>query len=371
MERSHIIAIAGAAVFVLYVGFQLFGGSGELDEAMPLARARGGAERGSDASGGSDYSGRGESNDGRSASSSRGSEGSRSRTGGSGVSSRGEGGSRRDASTGGTRLSQTLASRAERRAAGSAGAGTRAGGAAGGGSGVFDRTGSRQLEGGGAPHRSDVVEHLASQPSSASGRAADNDDDEGENGDVALQLKRPEDTEGAGVKKDVEAPDQSDEGLTFTEGSQLAFPDGGNLNGEAGTISFEIEPNWNGNDETNNSLVTLRSEHGWSNRIELVKNGRYLRFILADNVGREADISVPIDSWVPGEAHDVKATWANGRTELYIDDVKVGENSYTEFIRPDAPLYIGSDHRGSSYSGLNGTVRNFKAENTSPLGSSS
>lgn len=370
MERSHIIAIAGAGVFVLYLAFQLFAPSGELDEAMPLARARSAGERGGDAGEGSNYSGRGDSGDGRHASSSRGGESSRSRTGGSGLSSRSEGGSRRESAAGGSRLSQTLASRAERRAAGSVGSGTRAGGGTTGGSGVFDRTGSRQLEGGGAPHRSDVVEHLASQPSSAAGRAADGDD-EGESGDVALQLKRPEDADGAGLRQDVEAPDQSDEGLTFTEGSKLAFPDGGNLNGEAGTISFEIEPNWNGNDETNNSLVTLRSEHGWSNRIELVKNGRYLRFILADNVGREADISVPIDSWVPGEAHDVKATWANGRTELHIDGVKVGENTYTEFVRPDAPLYIGSDHRGSSYSGLNGTVRNFKAENTSPLASSS
>jgi hypothetical protein len=226
------------------------------------------------------------------------------------------------------------------------------------------------LEGGGAPRRSDVVEYLASQPA-ASGRSSAADGDE-TNDDVALELKRPEDAEGAGVKKGVEAPEASDEGLTFTEGSVLAFPDGGNVNGEAGTISFEIEPNWNGNDETNNSLVTLRSEHGWSNRLELVKNGRYLRFILSDNAGREADISVPIDSWVPGESHEIEATWANQKTELHIDGVKVGENTYTEFIRdPGAPLYIGSDHRGSTYSGLNGTMRNFKATNNSRLATTS
>lgn len=369
MERSHIIAIASAFIFVAYLGFQLFAPSGELDEGLPLARARSGA--GADADSDGDYGNSGSGSDGRYASSGRsGGDSGGSRGTGAGVGSgRNEGGSRRD-SAGSSRLSQTLAARAERRAGGSVGSGSRAGGGVAGGSGVFDRAGGR-LDGGGAPRRSDVVELLASQPATSAGRSRDDNDEDGKDGEVALELKRPEDTENAGVNKDVKAPDASDEGLTFTEASQLAFPDGGNLSGEAGTISFEIEPNWNGNDETNNSLVTLRSEHGWSNRIELVKNGRYLRFILADNVGREADISVPIDAWVPGEAHDVKAMWEAGKTALYIDDVKVGENTYNGFDRPDAPLYIGSDHRGSSYSGLNGTIRNFKAQNTSSLGSSS
>lgn len=359
MERTHILVIAGAFVVVAFIGFQMFAGSGELDEGMPLSRARNAAER----SGlGSDDSNTGDAGHGRYAADGgrAGGESGRSRSAGTGLASGSkDGGARRGS---GSRLGQTaLASRGER-GGGTVGSGSRAGGGSTGGSGVFDRGGTRQLEAG-APRRSDVVEYLASQPSSA-GRSRDSAADAPE-GDVALELKRPEDADAAGVKKDVEAPDASDEGLTFTEASVLAFPDGGNVSGDAGTISFEIEPNWHGNDETNNSLVTLRSEHDWSNRLELVKNGRYLRFILSDATGREADISVPIDAWTPGEAHDVEATWGAQKTALFIDGVKVGENTYERFDRPNAPLYIGSDHRGSSYSGLNGTFRNFKVTNAS------
>jgi hypothetical protein len=360
MERNHILVIAGALVVIAFIGFQMFSG-GDLDEGMPLSRARNAAERGG--AGGDDD---GDVAGGRYAEDGRGGgESGRGRSGSTGLGSgRNESGSRREGGSG-SRLGQTaLAGRGERGGA-AVGSGGRAGGH-GSGSAVFDRGGSRQIEGG-APHRSDVVEYLASQPST-NGRAH-NADSEEKDDDVALELKRPEDADSAGVKKGVEAPDASDEGLTFTEGSVLAFPDGGNISGEAGTISFEIEPNWNGNDETNNSLVTLRGEHDWSNRIELVKNGRYLRFILSDNVGREADISVPIDAWTPGETHDVEATWGDQKTALFIDGVKVGQNTYTEFVRPDAPLYIGSDHRGSTYSGLNGTLRNFKVKNASNLSS--
>lgn len=370
MERTQALVIAGAAVVVAFVGFQMFAGSGSLDDGMPLSRARNATEPGAD---GSDETGE----DGRYAAGSRADgESGRGRSGGTGLGSgRADGGSRRESGTGSggdrsgarSRLSQTaLASRREH-GGGTVGSGTRGGGSSGG-SGVFNRSGSRQLEAR-APRRSDVVEYLASQPAS-SGRSGDSASKKTDD-DVALELKRPEDADGAGLKKEVEAPGASDEGLTFTEGSQLAFPDGGNLNGEAGTISFEIEPNWNGGDETNNSLVTLRSEHGWSNRIELVKNGRYLRFILSDATGREADISVPIDAWSPGEAHDVEATWGAQKTALFIDGVQVGENTYEKFDRPDAPLYIGSDYRGSTYTGLNGTVRNFKATNASRFSPSS
>lgn len=355
MERNQIFVIAGACVVVGFIGFQMFSG-GHDDEGMPLSRAKSAAQRG-----GADGDSGGDSADGRYASSGSraGGESGRGRSGGTGLGlNRNEGSSRREP---GSRLAQTgLAGRANRD--GTVGSGSAAGGS-GGGSAVFDRGGSRHMEGG-APRRSDVVEYLASQPA-ASGRSRNSDSEDGDKGDVALELKRPEDANSAGVKKGVEAPNAGEEGLTFTEGSQLAFPDGGNLNGEAGTISFEIEPDWNGNDETNNSLVTLRSEHGWSNRIELVKNGRYLRFILADNVGREADISVPIDSWTPGEAHDIRATWGEQKTALFIDGAKVGENTYTEFVRPDASLYVGSDHRGSTYNGAKATFKNFKATNTS------
>src|SRR5262249_24477737 len=41
--------------------------------------------------------------------------------------------------------------------------------------------------------------------------------------------------------------------VEFTDDAQLSFPAGGNVNSSAGTISFEIRPQWGGADETNNS----------------------------------------------------------------------------------------------------------------------
>jgi hypothetical protein len=352
MERSQILLIVGGILVVGFVGFQMFSGGADLDEGIPLSRLQ--AER--RAAAGDDESGGGAADSTDADVRGGGGEIGRSRSSGTGGtgSRRSDAGARREP---GSRLSQTaLASRGNRGGTvGSGGTGTRSGG---GSASVFDRSSSRRMEAD-APRRSDVVEYLASHPSSA-GRSRDSDD--GEEEDIALELKRPEDTEPAAVKRGVEAPDESDEGLTFTEGSRLAFPDAGNVQGEAGTISFELEPkDWN--IDSNHSLVTLRDEHGWSNRIELVKNGRYLRFILADNNGREADISVPIDAW-SGEAHDIKATWGEQKTALYIDGVKVGENHYTEFIRPDAMLHVGSDHRGSTYSGASATFRRFKVTNS-------
>jgi hypothetical protein len=77
---------------------------------------------------------------------------------------------------------------------------------------------------------------------------------------------------------------------------------------------------------------------------------------------------LPRGGWGPGpgvvgETHQIEATWGDQKTALYIDGVKVGGNTYADFIPPDAPLYIGSDHRGSTSSGLNGTLRNVKATN--------
>ncbi|OFV83990.1 MAG: hypothetical protein A2W26_09130 [Acidobacteria bacterium RBG_16_64_8] len=208
------------------------------------------------------------------------------------------------------------------------------------------------------PKRADLVEFLASQ--SASGDEAGGDVPIG--GEVALEVKTTEDIAPAIVKRGVEAPELNEEGLTFTDSSMLAFPDAGNASGEGGTISFEIEPQWAGADETNNSLVQIRREHQWSDRLELVKNGRYLRFIVTDSEGHEADISVRIDQWPAGERHDIQAQWGKGLTTLWIDGEPVGSNVYSGNLRfsGGTPLYLGSDYPSSNYTGFNGTLRNFR-----------
>jgi hypothetical protein len=77
-----------------------------------------------------------------------------------------------------------------------------------------------------------------------------------------------------------------DDGVVFDEDSYVTFPADGNVNGAAGTIQFEIEPQQAGSDKTSNSLVQTRNEHVWENRLQLVKNFNSLRFVFIDNTGQ-------------------------------------------------------------------------------------
>jgi len=240
----------------------------------------------------------------------------------------------------------------------------RSGGGSGSGvSGGSDVLPYRRVESN--PKRSEVVELLASRAASGKGTASF-DDDTGADGEVALEVKTPEDAKPAIVKKEIDAPETSEDGLTFTDSSVLAFPNAGNASGDAGTISFEIEPKWAGAEDTNNSFVQIRGANQWADRLQLVKNGQYLRFIVADTEGREADISVKIDQWPPGETHQIRASWGEGITTLWVDGRQVGSNTYSGNLRfpSGTPLYLGSDHPGSSYGGMNATLRGFKVTTT-------
>ena len=202
--------------------------------------------------------------------------------------------------------------------------------------------------------RADVRDML-SQPSAQDDSATDPGNQE-----VALEVRSTDETEQASRSEEIDDPEDGN-GIKFTDGSQLTFAQAGGATGEAGTISFEVEPDWHGGDATDNSFVQIRDENEWANRLQLVKNGRFLRFILADSTGREADISVPIDEWSPGEPHSVSASWGNGQTSLYIDGRLAGSNSYSgDFnISPTTPLHLGSDYRSSDYGGANATIRDF------------
>lgn len=209
--------------------------------------------------------------------------------------------------------------------------------------------------------RSQLLDFLGEQPPSGNEILGDNAPDAPEE-EVALEVKSTEDTTLASQAEDIEAPDFGDDGIRFTEGSKMTFAQAGGANGEAGTISLEIEPDWAGGAQTDNSLVQIRDPSSFGNRLQLVKNGRFLRFILADNLGQEADISVDIRDWQPGELRKITATWGDGQTSLFIDGQLAGQNTYQGSfdIAPTTPLHLGSDYDGSDYAGANGVIRDFK-----------
>jgi hypothetical protein len=208
--------------------------------------------------------------------------------------------------------------------------------------------------------RSDRLDALAGKEAAVDPfyEAKDLDDDPTD--DIVLEVANKVDAEGKAEVLDGVAESDDGEWLEVGEDAQMAFRDMGNLNPASGTVSLDIVPNWNGADLTDNSLMQIREPHKWENRMQLVKNGQFLRFIFTDNTGFEADISHRIDNWVEGDAHRVTATWDNGVTTLYVDGRRVGTNSYPgalEYaIRPD--MYLGSDlPNGGSYGGANAKLK--------------
>jgi hypothetical protein len=203
--------------------------------------------------------------------------------------------------------------------------------------------------------RSEVAELLKAQPAAPpawEGAATDPEEE------VVLSIAHPDDTAPALQNTDIEEPDDGI-GVNFTDDSVVSMPNAGNARGDAGSVSFDVEPEWVGSDDTNHSFVQLHTDR-FENRMELVKNGRYLRFVFADNTGAERDISFPLDAWQPGERHSITATWGEAATALYIDGRLVGQNTYSGQleIAPGTPMYIGSRH--GNYQGANARIENFK-----------
>jgi hypothetical protein len=157
---------------------------------------------------------------------------------------------------------------------------------------------------------------------------------------------------------------ESGAGAKFSTNSQFVIPDGGNINGDAGTIAFTIEPDWAGGEQTDASMIQLRTENVWDNRLQIFKNGRYLRFILTDNTGSEREASTAIDNWQPGQQYQIAATWGDAQNALYVNGQMVAQNTYAGQLQvaPGTPLYIGSDYPGSA-PGAKAQISNLKIYN--------
>ncbi len=230
----------------------------------------------------------------------------------------------------------------------------------GGGSNSINRDRTRL---GGSGNRADRADVLTDAEAAVDPFYNDNQLDDDPSDDVLLEVADKEDIDRKA--DDVEGVQEGEDGdwIDFSEDSVTTFPNFGNANPNAGTITMDIKPNWNGADITDNSLLQIREPHQWENRMQLVKNGQFLRFIVTDNTGHEADISFKIDQWVEGDAHNVTASWDNGVTTLYVDGKRVGTNNYPgklEF-QDTTPMHLGSDYaNGGSYGSANGQFRKFQ-----------
>lgn len=178
---------------------------------------------------------------------------------------------------------------------------------------------------------------------------------------LSIPLKGSIDPEQGGSPTRAEGVVVDGDAVDFTEEAQYTLPSGGHVDGAMGTIAFDIEPHWAGDDESNNSLLQIRDEHEWANNLQIVKNNNSLRFIIIDERGYETNVNVYIDDWQPDQSHRVAATWDETLMALYVDGEQVGHTSLNNRLRfgPTTPIHVGSDFPGSQYRGANGRISNL------------
>jgi Concanavalin A-like lectin/glucanases superfamily len=267
--------------------------------------------------------------------------------------------------------SATTVSSGSREHAGKLGFSASSRGSAGGGSGVAIARGGtsagRDLADS-LPTRSDVKDFLAqAQPPVDT---ATNPDDKKPDDNSEVVFSAPlnstsgtEATEGPPplVEQDLTLADSGD-GVKFDTNSVLAFPDAGNAKNDAGTITFEFEPDWEGGESGDYNFVNVRTPNDPRNLLRVYKNGRYLRFLFADNTGRERNIGYDMVDFQAGERHRVTATYGDNQTALYVDNQLVGTNTYEGQLEipPGTPLYLGSDVPQAGPSGAGATISNFE-----------
>ena len=122
------------------------------------------------------------------------------------------------------------------------------------------------------------------------------------------------------------------------------MPDSGSIAGDAGAISFALEPQWSGDNQADADLVAIGD-----NQLRIFKNVHFLRFEMTDNSGSENGTGANIADWEPVELHQVTATWGGGVMSLYIDAKLVAQQRYTSpfEIPSGTPVYVGTDSQGA------------------------
>ncbi|HYR97363.1 MAG TPA: LamG domain-containing protein, partial [Candidatus Binatus sp.] len=142
------------------------------------------------------------------------------------------------------------------------------------------------------------------------------------------------------------APTASD--VTFTSGDERQFPtdmpvevsDMPEIAGGSGTLSFWLQPTWEGDNQDDASLLELGD-----GRLRVVKNVDFLRFEWMDDAGTSGGIGAPIVDWKPGEWHAVTTTWNGSSFALYIDGrlVSAKDDAGRVGLPADSTLVIGSN----------------------------
>lgn len=126
----------------------------------------------------------------------------------------------------------------------------------------------------------------------------------------------------------------------FDTTSRQQITDRRPITGDAGSISFWAQPQWESGNEDRASFVQI-GENG----LRIVKDGDFLRFEYTDahgdnQLGGVADIS----NWQAGQWRYIAASWQGGALALYVDGQRMRLTTPTEPppVQNDPRLYVGT-----------------------------
>lgn len=88
-----------------------------------------------------------------------------------------------------------------------------------------------------------------------------------------------------------------------------------------GSIRLTVQTDWAGSDASEGALFDIHTAATFANRVQLLKRGEFLSFIVAESSGREVDINVRNTAWQPG-VHTIAASWGQGTMTLAVDNVR-------------------------------------------------
>jgi hypothetical protein len=142
--------------------------------------------------------------------------------------------------------------------------------------------------------------------------------------------------------------DEANGTVEFTSDSMLSIANAGHIQPQAGTISMEVVPTWEGSDGGSGSFIQLKTPEMWQGAISLVRSGPYMLFQFWDADGVNHIVSTDITDWQPGEPHTVTASWGQAAMSIYIDGQLSGQTPYSgdPSFSSDWPLFIGSNPQG-------------------------
>lgn len=116
-----------------------------------------------------------------------------------------------------------------------------------------------------------------------------------------------------------------------------------------GRVELEIETDWGGDDENDRALFVAGTPGTFTNRVNLIRNGRFLRWIIAETSGREVDANVDTSAWQPG-LHTVTAAWGGGTMDIRVDGIRAVQAEVGAVsIAAGAEVQIGAEFTGTTF----------------------